>query len=60
MHISEITTLTIGGGAFELRATGSVKFDGFMSLLDKKDFAEEKSKKVPYLAERYTFGCCQS
>ncbi|MCH3915120.1 MAG: type I DNA topoisomerase [Acidaminococcaceae bacterium] len=50
--LSEITTLTIGGGAFELRATGStIKFDGFMSLLDKKDFAEEKSKKVPYLAK---------
>lgn len=48
--ISEITVLTIGGGSFELRASGSVvKFDGFMSLLDKKDFADEKTKKVPYL-----------
>ncbi len=48
--LTELTILTINGGAYELRATGStIKFDGFMCLSDKKDWAEEKTKKVPCL-----------
>lgn len=46
--ISTLTTLTIAGDNYELRATGSVvKFDGFLKLADRKD--EEKDKKVPAL-----------
>ena len=46
--ISQLTTLTISGDNYELRASGSVvKFDGFLKLADKKD--EEKDKKVPAL-----------
>jgi DNA topoisomerase-1 len=48
--ISEVTTLTIDGGDYELRAAGSViKFDGFLKLADKKEWEAEKSKKVPPL-----------
>jgi len=50
--VSELTTLDIKGGAYALRATGTViKFDGFLKLADKKDLSEEKSKKVPLLAK---------
>lgn len=46
--ISQLTTLTISGDNYELRASGSVvKFEGFLKLADKKD--EEKDKKVPAL-----------
>ena len=46
--VSTLTTLTIAGDNYELRATGSVvKFDGFLKLADRKD--EEKDKKVPAL-----------
>ena len=46
--ISQLTTLSISGDNYELRASGSVvKFDGFLKLSDKKD--EEKDKKVPAL-----------
>lgn len=50
--VSEVTTLTISGGPYELRASGSVvKFDGFLTLMDKKELAGEKTKKVPHLKE---------
>ena len=46
--VSTLTTLTISGDKYELKATGSVvKFDGFLKLADRKD--EEKDKKVPAL-----------
>ncbi|WP_337476223.1 type I DNA topoisomerase [Acidaminococcus timonensis] len=46
--VSTLTTLTIKGDSYELKATGSVvKFDGFLKLMDRKD--EEKDKKVPAL-----------
>ncbi len=48
--ISEVTSLVISGGKYELRASGStIKFDGFLKLSDKKEMAEEKTKKVPHL-----------
>ncbi|MDD4722749.1 MAG: type I DNA topoisomerase [Acidaminococcaceae bacterium] len=48
--ISEVTALVISGGEYELRASGStIKFDGFLKLSDKKEMAEEKTKKVPRL-----------
>ena len=48
--ISEVTALVISGGKYELRASGStIKFDGFLKLSDKKEVAEEKTKKVPHL-----------
>ena len=48
--ISQLTTLSISGDAYELRSSGSVvKFDGFLKLADKKD--EEKDKKVPALSK---------
>lgn len=50
--VSEVTTLIINGGPYELRASGSVvKFDGFLTLMDKKELAGEKTKKVPHLKE---------
>lgn len=50
--VSEVTTLIISGGPYELRASGSVvKFDGFLTLMDKKELAGEKTKKVPHLKE---------
>jgi len=50
--VSEVTTLIINGGSYELRASGSVvKFDGFLTLMDKKELAGEKTKKVPHLKE---------
>lgn len=46
--VSTLTTLTIQGDNYELKATGSVvKFDGYLKLADRKD--EEKDKKVPAL-----------
>jgi len=48
--VSEVTSLVISGGKYELRASGStIKFDGFLKLSDKKEVAEEKTKKVPHL-----------
>ncbi|MEA5091894.1 DNA topoisomerase 1 [bioreactor metagenome] len=48
--VSEVTALVISGGKYELRASGStIKFDGFLKLSDKKEVAEEKTKKVPHL-----------
>lgn len=48
--VSEVTSLVITGDKYELRASGSIiKFDGFLKLSDKKEIAEEKTKKVPYL-----------
>lgn len=48
--IFDVTTLLIGAGDYQLRATGSVlKFEGFLKLSDKKDLLEEKDKPVPYL-----------
>ena len=48
--ISTLTTLTIAGDNYELRATGSVvKFDGFLKLADRKDEEKDKDKKVPAL-----------
>lgn len=50
--VSEVTTLIINGGPYELRASGSVvNFDGFLTLMDKKELAGEKTKKVPHLKE---------
>lgn len=50
--VSEVTTLIINGGPYELRASGSVvKFDGFLTLMDKKELAGEKTKKVPHHKE---------
>lgn len=48
--VSDVTTLLIQADKYELRATGStIKFDGFLKLSDKKDFADTKSKRVPHL-----------
>ena len=50
--VSEVITLIINGGPYELRASGSVvNFDGFLTLMDKKELAGEKTKKVPHLKE---------
>ena len=47
--VYDVTTLTIGAGDYQLRATGSVlKFPGFLQLAGK--YAdEEKEKTVPYI-----------
>ena len=47
--VSDVTTLTIGAGDYQLRATGSIlKFPGWLQLAGK--FAdEEKDKTVPYI-----------
>ena len=47
--VYDVTTLTIGAGDYQLRATGSVlKFPGFLQLVGK--YAdEEKEKTVPYI-----------
>ena len=47
--IYDVTTLTIGAGDYQLRATGSIlKFPGWLQLAGK--FAdEEKDKTVPYI-----------
>lgn len=51
--VFDVTTLLIGAGDYQLRATGSVlKFEGFLKLSDKKDLLEEKDKSVPYLAAK--------
>lgn len=51
--VYDVTTLLIGAGAYQLRASGSIlKFDGFQKLSDKKDLAEDKDKSVPYLAAK--------
>ena len=48
--VFDVTTLLIGAGDYQLRATGSVlKFEGFLKLSDKKDLLEDKDKTVPYL-----------
>lgn len=47
--VYDVTTLTIGAGDYQLRATGSIlKFPGWLQLAGK--FAdEEKDKTVPYI-----------
>lgn len=47
--VYDVTTLTIGAGDYQLRATGSLlKFPGFLQLVGK--YAdEEKDKTVPYI-----------
>ncbi len=46
----EQTTLTIGAGAYELKAAGSVMtFDGHLRLADKKELNEEKQAEVPFI-----------
>ena len=46
----EQTTLTIGAGAYELKATGSVMtFDGHLRLADKKELNAEKQAEVPFI-----------
>ena len=46
----EQTALTIGAGAYELKATGSVlTFDGHLRLADKKDLNAEKQAEVPFI-----------
>ena len=48
--IYEQTTLTIGAGAYELKASGSVMtFDGHLRLADKKELNAEKQAEVPYI-----------
>ncbi|WP_278936717.1 type I DNA topoisomerase [Phascolarctobacterium faecium] len=48
--VFDVTTLLIGAGDYQLRATGSVlKFEGFLKLSDKKDLLDDKDKTVPYL-----------
>lgn len=47
--VYDVTTLTIGAGDYQLRATGSVlKFPGFLQLTGKSA-DEEKEKTVPYI-----------
>lgn len=47
--VYDVTTLTIGAGDYQLRATGSVlKFPGFLQLTGKSA-DEEKEKAVPYI-----------
>jgi len=58
--ISEVTSLVISGGKYELRASGStIKFDGFLKLSDKKEMAEEKTKKVPHLKKDVVLAVAQ-
>jgi DNA topoisomerase-1 len=46
----EQTTLTIGAGAYELKATGTVMtFDGYLRLADKKELNAEKQAEVPFI-----------
>ena len=46
----ELTTLTIGAGAYELKAAGSVMtFDGHLRLADKKELNAEKQAEVPFI-----------
>ena len=46
----EQTTLTIGAGAYELKATGSIMtFDGHLRLADKKELNAEKQAEVPFI-----------
>lgn len=48
--VSEVTNILINAGRYELRSTGStIKFEGFLRLSDKKDFEEEKTRKLPRL-----------
>lgn len=48
--VYDATTLTIGAGDYQLRASGSVlKFPGFLQLVGKSS-DEEKDKTVPYIA----------
>ena len=48
--VFEQTTLTIGAGAYELKATGSVMtFDGHLRLADKKELNAEKQAEVPFI-----------
>ncbi|MCH4158148.1 MAG: type I DNA topoisomerase [Acidaminococcaceae bacterium] len=46
--VYENTTLTISGGEYGLRASGSIlKFDGYLKLADKKEQGD--SREVPYI-----------
>lgn len=48
--VYEQTALTIGAGAYELKATGSVMtFDGHLRLADKKELNAEKQAEVPFI-----------
>ena len=48
--VYEQTSLTIGAGAYELKATGTVMtFDGYMRLADKKELNAEKQAEVPFI-----------